>query len=59
MKEVIKRLKEVAPHAEKKGIIIGIESYLDAAGHLRIMEEVGSKNVKAYVDFRNVDDAGR
>lgn len=58
MKEVIKRLKEVAPHAEKKGIIIGIESYLDAAGHLRIMEEVGSKNLKAYVDFRNVADAG-
>lgn len=56
--EVIRRLKQVAPEAEKKGVILGIESYLDAAGHLNIIEKVGSKNVKAYVDFRNTADAG-
>lgn len=57
-KEVIRRLKEVAPHAEKNGIIIGIESYLNAAEHLEIIEQIGSKNVKAYMDFRNTADAG-
>jgi len=57
-KEVIRRLKIVAPHAEKNGIILGIESYLSAAGHLDIIEQVGSKNVQVYYDFRNTADAG-
>ncbi|MEJ7738625.1 MAG: sugar phosphate isomerase/epimerase family protein [Chitinophagaceae bacterium] len=57
-KEVIRRLKIAAPHAEKQGIILGIESYLNAAEHLEIIEKVGSGNVKAYVDFRNTADAG-
>lgn len=58
IEEVIRRLKKVAPKAEKIGITLGIESYLDAAGHLNIIEKVGSKNVKAYMDFRNTADAG-
>ncbi len=57
-KEVIRRLKKAAPKAEQAGVILGIESYLDAAGHLDIIEGVGSKNVKAYFDFRNTADAG-
>jgi len=55
---VIERLKDAAPKAEKNGIILGIESYLDAAGHLEIIDKVGSPNVKVYVDFRNTADAG-
>lgn len=58
MLETIRRLKKVAPRAEKMNIILGIESYLDAAGHLRIIEAVGSKHIKAYMDFRNTADAG-
>lgn len=58
IKEVISRLKKVTPKAEKMGITLGIESYLDAAGHLHIIDQVGSKNVKAYMDFRNTADAG-
>ena len=57
-KEVIARLKKVAPKAEKLGITLGIESYLNAAEHLDIIEAVGSKNVKVYYDFRNTADAG-
>lgn len=57
-KEVISRLKKVAPKAEKMGIILGLESYLNAAEHLDIIERVGSKNIKVYVDFRNTADAG-
>lgn len=57
-KEVIRRLKGVAPKAEKMGVILGIESYLNATEHLNIIEQVGSKNVKVYMDFRNTADAG-
>ncbi len=57
-KEVIRKLKKAAPKAEKTGIILGIESYLNAAEHLDIIEQVGSKNVKVYFDFRNTADAG-
>ena len=57
-KEVIRRLKMAAPKAEKNGVILGIESYLNAAEHLEIMDAVGSKNVKCYYDFRNTADAG-
>ena len=57
-KEVIKRLKKVAPHAEKNGIILGIESYLSADEHLHIIDKVGSPSIKVYYDFRNTADAG-
>jgi sugar phosphate isomerase/epimerase len=57
-KEVVSRLKTVAPHAEKNGIILGIESYLNADEHKEIIEQVGSKNIKVYYDFRNTADAG-
>ncbi len=57
-KEVITRLKKVAPKAEKLGITLGIESYLNAAEHMDIIEAVGSKNIKVYYDFRNTADAG-
>jgi L-ribulose-5-phosphate 3-epimerase len=57
-KEVISRLKKVAPHAEKNGIILGIESYLNAEEHIDIIDQVGSKNIKVYYDFRNTADAG-
>ena len=57
-KEVIRRLKGTARHAEQAGVILGVESYLSAAEHLDIIEQVGSRNIKAYVDFRNTADAG-
>ncbi len=56
--EVIRRLKKVAPHAEKNGVILGIESYLNADEQIEIIDQVGSKNVKIYYDFCNVTDAG-
>ena len=56
--EVVKKLKMVAPKAEKRGVVLGIESYLTAEEHMDIIEKVGSKNVKVYYDFRNAADAG-
>ncbi|MBD0256007.1 MAG: sugar phosphate isomerase/epimerase [Cytophagales bacterium] len=55
---VIGKLKAVAPAAEKAGVILGIESYLSAADHLKIIEAVGSKNVQVYYDVRNSADMG-
>ncbi|TLU97889.1 sugar phosphate isomerase/epimerase family protein [Dyadobacter luticola] len=55
---VISRLKKAASHAEKQGIILGIESYLTAQENLDIINAVGSKAVKVYYDFRNAADAG-
>ena len=56
--EVIQRLKKVAPKAEKLGVTLGIESYLSAAEHQEIIQRVGSKSIKVYLDFRNTADAG-
>lgn len=57
-KEVVRRLKMVAPKAEKSGIMLGIESYLSAEEHVDIIQKVGSKSIKVYYDFRNSADAG-
>jgi len=57
-KVVIERLKQLAPKAEKQGIILAIESYLSAKEHLEIIDAVGSPNVQVYYDPRNAADAG-
>jgi sugar phosphate isomerase/epimerase len=44
--ETVRRLKEVAPKAEKAGLILGLESWLSAEDHLRIIDRVGSPAVK-------------
>lgn len=54
----IQHLKAVMPLAEETGVILGIESYLNAKEHEEIMDAVGSKNLKVYFDFRNTADAG-
>jgi sugar phosphate isomerase/epimerase len=56
--EVVRRLKAVAPKAEKAGVILGIESWLSAEQHLDILERVGSKAVRVYYDVCNSNDRG-
>jgi sugar phosphate isomerase/epimerase len=56
--EVVRRLKEVAPKAEKAGIILGIESWLSAKEHLDIVQRVGSPAVQVYYDVCNSTDRG-
>ena len=53
IKEVKRRLKELAPKAEDKGVILGIESWLSAEEHMDIIDAVGSKNIKVYYDVAN------
>jgi sugar phosphate isomerase/epimerase len=56
--EVVKRLKAVAPRAEKAGVSLGIESWLSADDHLKILDRVGSAAVKVYYDVCNSNDRG-
>jgi sugar phosphate isomerase/epimerase len=56
--EVVKRLKAVAPKAEKAGVRLGIESWLSAEAHLSILERVGSPTVQVYYDVCNSHDRG-
>ena len=56
--EVVRRLKAVAPKAEKAGIALGIESWLNAEQHVEIIDRVGSKAVQVYYDVCNSNDRG-
>ncbi|MDF1660026.1 MAG: sugar phosphate isomerase/epimerase [Verrucomicrobiales bacterium] len=51
--ETIKRLKEVAPLAEERGVILGLETTIDADEHLHIIDSVGSPAVQVYYDTGN------
>lgn len=51
-------LKELAPRAEKAGVIFGLENYLSAVENLKIVERVGSPAVKVYYDVGNSTDMG-
>ncbi len=53
MQRVIDALAELAPRAEKAGVILGIESYLSAEDHLKIIDAVKSKAVQVYYDVFN------
>ena len=56
---VVGVLKDVAPKAEKQGVVIGLENYLSAEDNLRILDRVGSPAVKVYYDVGNSTDKGR
>ncbi len=56
--EVVRRLKAIAPKAERAGVALGIESWLSAPQHLEILERVGSKAVQVYYDVCNSNDMG-
>ena len=52
--DVIRNLKKVAPHAEKAGVTLALETSLSADEHLRILDAVGSTAVKIYYDVSNM-----
>jgi len=56
--EVIRRLKKIAPQAEKAGVVLGVESRLNAEDHIRIVEEVASPAVQVYYDVANMTQQG-
>ncbi len=57
--QVVRVLKGACSKAEKKGMILGLESYLSAEDNLKILERVDSPALKVYYDVGNSTDKGR
>lgn len=55
---VISKLKNICPKAEKAGITLGIESWLNAEEHMYIIDQVGSSHLKVYYDVANSEKMG-
>ena len=45
---IVARLRRAAPLAEKAKVVIGLETALDAAGNVRLLDEVGATAVRVY-----------
>lgn len=56
---IVERLKVVGKMAKKAGVVVGIETSLDAKGDVALLNEIGSKNIQIYVNFSNPLKAGR
>lgn len=56
---IVERLKAVAVQAGKAGVIIGIETALDAAGEVKLLDDIGSSSIQSYFNFANALEAGR
>ena len=50
---LVKRLKKIGKMAKKAGVVVGIETALDAKGEVALLKEIGSKNIKIYFNFSN------
>jgi sugar phosphate isomerase/epimerase len=51
-------LKDLAPEAEKAGVILGIEDTISAQDNARILDKVASKHLLVYYDVGNSTQAG-
>ena len=56
---IVERLKVVGQLAKKAGIIVGIETSLDAKGEVALLNDIGSKHIQIYFNFSNPLKAGR
>lgn len=56
---IVARLKEVGKLAREAGVVIGIETALDAKGELALLKEVHSPAIKSYFNFSNALKNGR
>ncbi|MCA5004717.1 sugar phosphate isomerase/epimerase family protein [Sphingobacterium bovistauri] len=50
---LVERLREIGKMAKGAGVVVGIETSLDAKGELNLLKEIGSKNIKIYFNFSN------
>lgn len=56
---IVARLKVVGQMAKKAGVVVGIETALDAAAELELLKDIGSKNIQIYFNFSNPLKQGR
>jgi sugar phosphate isomerase/epimerase len=56
---IVERLKAAGPQAEDAGVVIGLETALDAASEVELLEEIGSPAIRSYFNFANALQNGR
>ncbi|RPJ38447.1 MAG: sugar phosphate isomerase/epimerase [Planctomycetaceae bacterium] len=56
---IVERLKALGPKAEEAGVVIGVETALDAAGDIKLLDDIGSSAVRIYFNFANALQNGR
>ena len=56
---IVERLKVVGRMAQKAGVVVGIETALDATGEVELLREIGSKHIQIYFNFSNPLKEGR
>jgi L-ribulose-5-phosphate 3-epimerase len=57
--KVVARLKDAGKMAEDAGVVIGIETPLDAKEQLKLLKEIGSPAIKIYFNVADALGAGR
>lgn len=56
---LVERLKIAGKMAKKAGVVIGIETALDARAELQFLKDIGSSAIKSYFNFSNALKNGR
>ncbi len=56
---IVERLKIAGKMAAKAGVVIGIETSLDAKDELQLLKEINCKHIKSYFNFSNAIKNGR
>jgi len=51
--QVVARLKAAGKQAEQAGVVIGVETELDAQAQIKLLDDVGSPAIKIYYNFAN------
>ncbi len=50
---IVARLQSLGPKAEAAGVILGLETALDANSEVELLDEIGSPAVRSYFNFAN------
>lgn len=56
---LVERLRKVGTMAAQMGVVIGIETSLDARGEVKLLQEINSPGIKIYYNFQNPLENGR
>jgi sugar phosphate isomerase/epimerase len=56
---IVERLQQLGPRAEAAGVVIGVETSLDATGETALLDEIGSPAIRSYFNFKNALENGR
>lgn len=50
---IVERLKWAGAQAEQAGVVLGVETSLDAKGDIQLLDEIGSPGIRIYFNFQN------